>query len=303
MPGGLLEADTAFPDLSAEKTTDEKLNTVRDYLYMLLEALRWTLRNLSPENFNDREMEAYFDRLKANVVVSNTVITNELYADYGAIADLTVDEVRTDYLRAQRFLAGDASPLDWLYVHDEEIDFVSSTVRLAAGEPLTEQLHHRGRYFWWTDETKTQMTSLEPTGDPVTVYQYDDLLKGSFRFADYRQGGTTTKIPTLIFGAGVGDESDPDLGRGFLRKDTDSLDLWYRTDPGGGAVNNGVFIGNYTDIVGLRKTAALDFSGWDAGGFTETLDGGIVNRYSVAFSGGVPVRITDAEGHITEVTW
>ena len=303
MPGGLFEADTAFPDLGGEQTTDEKLNTVRDYLYMLLEALRWTLRNLSPENFNDREMEAYFDRLRANVVISNTVITNELYADYGAIADLTVDEVRTDYLRAQRFLAGDASPLDWLYVHDEEIDFLSSTVRLDAGAPLTEQLHHRGRYFWWTDETKTQMTCLEPTGDPVMVYQYDDLLKGSFRFADVTEGGVTTKVPTLVFGAGIGDQSDPNLGRGFLRKDTDSLDLWYRADPGGGARNNGIFIGSYTDIVGLRKTAQINFSNWDNGTFSETIDGGITNSYTVAFSGGVPVRITDAEGHITEVVW
>ncbi len=301
MPGGLFEADIAFPDLSGDRTTDEKLNTVRDYLYMLLEALRWTLRNLSPENFNTQEMEAYFDRLKANVVISNTVITNELYADYGAIADLTVDEVRTDYRRAQRFLAGDLSPLDWLYVHDEEIDFFSSTVRLDAGVPLTEQLHRGGRYFWWTDAARTQMTCLEPTGDPVMVYRYDDLLKGSFRFTDHTAGGVTTKIPTLIFGAGIGDAGDPNKGRGFLYKGTERLELFLHTAYG---EDHGVFIGDrYTDVVGLRKTAEMDFSGWDAGGFTETLDGGIVNRYRVTFRGGVPVKITDAEGHETEVVW
>lgn len=309
MPGGLFEADTSFPDLSSKKTTDEKLKAVQDYLYMLLETLRWTLRNIGPDNMNEDELLPWLgDVLKVKTVISNTVITNELYADYGAIADLTVDELRTDYYRAQRYLAGDTSAMDWLYIHDEEIDFISSTVHLDSGTPAIEQLHHRGRWFWWTDETKTQMTSMEQTAWPVTVYVYDDLLKGTFRFSDVTQGGVTTKIPTLVFGAGVGDQSDPELGRGFLRKDTDSLDLWYRVNPGGGAVNNGIFIGNYTDLVGLRKTTVMDFSNWGDGTadgrFTETLDGNVDNAFTVKFDANQrPIKFIDREGHETAVTW
>ena len=303
MPAALFDADVGFPDLGAAKTTDEKLRAVQDYLVLLLETLRWTLRNLSPENFNETDTLDWIGRsIRAETIVSNTVITNELYADYGAIADLTVDELRTDYAKAARCLAGNTAALDYLDIHDEQIDFLSGTVKTENGAPLTEQLHHRGRYFWWTDSTHTQMTSLEDTGDPVIVYQYSELLKGSVRFEDYTANGVTTKIPTFILGAGYGEASDPAKGRGFLRKGTASLDLWLHNRAG---EDRGLFIGEqYTDVVGLRKTAALDFSGWDAGGFTETVDGNVTNAFSVDFDAqGRPVLLTDAAGHETAVTW
>jgi len=296
MPSTLFAPDSAFPDLSGPGTADEKLAAVQDYLYLLLETLRWTLRNLSPANFNEREMADWFDKLEAKVVVSDTVITNELYADFGAIADLTVDELRTDYLRAARFLAGNTAPLDWLYIHDEQIDFLTGTVKRDGDQaPCTEQLRRGDRCFWWTDAAQTRMTSLEETAWPVTVYQYEELLKGSVRF----QTVEGVKIPTLILGAGTGDQSDPDLGRGFLRKNTGSLDLWLH-----GARDNGVFIGQYTDLAGLRKTTEIDFSGWDNGAFTETVDGGVTGSFSVTFDAlDRPVKITDAAGHETEVIW
>lgn len=303
MAGGLADLDTSMPERRGSEK--QQMQAVYDYLVLLLENLRYILRNLGPENLNADEVLPWLnDKLEVKTVISNTVITNELYADYGAIADLTVDELRTDFAKAQRYLAGNTAALDYLYIHDEEIDFLTGTVRMTGGTPLTEQLHHRGRYFWWTDATKTQMTSMEQTAWPVTVYQYDELVKGTFRFTELSSGGVTTKIPMLVFGAGVGDQSDPDLGRGFLRKDTDSLDLWYRVNPGGGTRNNGIFIGTYTDLVGLRKTARIDFSGWDNGYFAETLDGGITAGYTVAFDGaGRPVKITDGDGHETAVVW
>ena len=298
MPGTLFAADSRFPDLESYATTEQKLDAVQDYLFLLLESLRWTLRNLSPANFNEQEMTAYLEEKldEADVIVTDALITNELYAAFGAIADLTVDELRTDYQRAARYLAGDASALDWLYIHDEEIDFVSSTVALDENDrPLTEQLHHRGRYFWWTDGTHSRMTSLENTGLPVTVYQYNDLLKGAVRFETV----DGVKIPTFVFGAGVGDPDDPDLGKGYIRKNTDSFDIWLHS-----AADRGVFIGEYTDLVGLRKTTAIDFSGWDDGSFTETVDGDVTHSFTVDFDADDrPVKITDGAGHETVVIW
>ena len=301
MPGGLFEADNAFPDLSAQRSPDARFAAVQDYLFLLLETLRWTLRHLSEENFDDAGAAALVESVVRrspgvfNTVVSGTVITNELYSQYGAIADLVVDELRTDYQKAARYLAGNTAALDYLHIHDEEIDFLTGTVITSGGEPLTEQLHHGTRYFWWTDGTKTQMTSLEDTGFPVEVYRYAELLKGSFRFG----AADGVKIPTLILGAGTGDPSDPDLGKGFLRKDTDSLDLWLH-----GATDRGMFIGEYTDLAGLRKATELDFSGWDGGTFTETVDGGIESAYAVTFDAqDRPVKITDAAGHETAVVW
>ena len=318
MPGGLFEADTAFPELSAKKTTEEKLRAVQDYLYMLLETLRWTLRHLSADNFDEAGAASLLENVEesspeviteiitntiiSNTVISNTIVTNEIYAQYGAVADLTVDELRTDYRKAERYLAGNTAALDYLYIHDEQIDFLTGTVKTASGTALTEQLHHGDRYFWWTDGTRTRMTSTEDTGYPVTVYQYDELLKGTIRFEDYTAGGVTTKVPTFIFGAGYGDPQDAAKGKGFIRKGTSSFDIWLHNNS---AEDRGLFIGEqYTDIVGLRKTAAIDFSGWDGGRFSETLDGNVSNSYVVTFDASArPVKITDAAGHETAVIW
>ena len=46
MPSNLLNADTGFPDLMGNQSTDEKFRMVSDYLYMLLEQLRYSMANL-----------------------------------------------------------------------------------------------------------------------------------------------------------------------------------------------------------------------------------------------------------------
>ena len=304
MPSGFATLDTSFPNLEG-KNTEGRLQTLTDYLYQLLEQLRYILRNLSPENFNEKEtLDWIGDNLEVNKIISNTVITNELYSEYGAIADLTVDELRTDYQKAARYLAGNTAALDFLYIHDEQIDFLTGPVKTEDDAPLTEQLHRRDRYFWWTDGTKTKMTSLEVTDWPVTVYQYDELLKGTLRFEDYTPPGsqTVTKVPVFVLGAGYGNAQDPAKGRGFLRKGTNSFDVWLHNNAG---EDRGLFIGEqYTDIVGLRKTTELDFSGWDNGGFTEGIDGGVTAAYLVDFDAqDRPVRITDGTGHETAVIW
>ena len=300
MAGGLADLDSGFPDRSGG--TKKQLDAVYDYLVMLLENLRYILRNLSPENFNEQETLDWIGRnIQANTIVSNTIITNELYADYGAIADLTVDELRTDYQKAARYLAGNTAAIDFLHIYDECIDFRTGTVKRENGVPLTEQLHHGDRYFWWR-EGREQMTSLEDTGDPVIVYQYAELLKGTLRFEDYTSGGVTTKVPTFVLGAGYGNALDPAKGRGFLRKGTNSFDVWLHNNAG---EDRGIFIGEqYTDIVGLRKTTEMDFSGWDNGAFSETIEGGVACAYAVSFdANGRPVKITDAAGHETVIVW
>lgn len=151
MPGNLLTIDTSFPQLEG-KTDEQKFRTITDYLYMLLEQLRYTLRNLGMENFNDAELGSFVDYLKANLIeadtiISQTVIVNELYADYGAVADLTVDKLRTDYKRAQRYLQGDTSSLDYISIHDEEISFITA----ATDGTQTEQMEVDGLKFWSPD--------------------------------------------------------------------------------------------------------------------------------------------------------
>lgn len=58
MPANLLDADIGFPDTEGNASTEEKLKSITNYLYMLLEQLRYTLSNLGKENFNESELES-----------------------------------------------------------------------------------------------------------------------------------------------------------------------------------------------------------------------------------------------------
>lgn len=83
MPGNLLSADISFPTFTPEQTNEQKLDVVTNYLYMLLEQLRYTLQNLGAGNFNDTELGEI-----------GKIITEPIYIDLenaaGAIADLTI---------------------------------------------------------------------------------------------------------------------------------------------------------------------------------------------------------------------
>ena len=296
MPDAFFQADSALPDLRRYEGTDAKLEAVQNYLFLLLENLRYLLRNLSPENFNQSEMTDWIGKtVKAETVISNTVITNELYSDYGAIADLTVDRLRTDYRRAQLYLQGDTSPIDYLRIQDEEIEFVTAVT----DGTETEQLHVGGRRFYWTDASMTRMTSEKVTPYPVTVYVYEEDIKGSFRFADVTQSGQTVKAPVLRLGAG--DEQGHNFATVF--KGTEGLELLYN-DGNGKDLGMTCSRTGYTDLYGLRRPIELDFSEWDDGHFSETLDGNVGNGFFVTFDAeGRPVTFTDEGGHETVVKW
>lgn len=301
MPNVLFDPDVGFPRLEAYAATEDKLAAIQNYLFLLLENLRYTLRNLSmEENFNASELSTWVDGLdiKADTVVSNTVITNELYAGYGAVADLAVDEVRTDYMRAARYLVGNTNDLNYIHVHDEEITFYNARVTDPVG---AEQLHHGSRFFWWRDDTHQEMTSLEDTGLPVMVFTYDEAPKAKIHFGTGTdREGVEWKLPVIDLGEGTDTAGN---GTGRLVKHAQGMELTYRTKHG---QRIGLSMGDdgYADVQGLRRTTRLDLSGFSTGVIRETVDGGATEEYAVTFDAeGRPATLTDGSGHVTEVVW
>lgn len=127
MPSNLLSVDTAFPTFTSDQSSEEKLDVVTNYLYMLMEQLRYTLANLGAGNFNDAELNEI-----------GIKITQPIYVDLenaaGAIADLTItaDQLTSRLEDAE----GDISSIDQyaksitLQVTNGE---TSSTIKLLAG--------------------------------------------------------------------------------------------------------------------------------------------------------------------------
>lgn len=63
MPANLLNADVGFPQLREGQNSDEKIDRIVDYLYMLLEQLRYSFGNVDKDNFSEnglKELEHLF---------------------------------------------------------------------------------------------------------------------------------------------------------------------------------------------------------------------------------------------------
>lgn len=243
----------------------------------------------------------------------------ELYADYGMIADLTVDRLRTDYMRAFRYLDHDTSPLDYLYIHDEEISFWTGKVVYSAvtGLPEEEQMSFWGRDFYWrtdpavTPRAELQMTFTEETSWPVMSYVYDEDYgsgdgvrpKGSIHFEEESDGhGGTYKVPVFVLGQGTDPTKQTENGMAKIVKHTDGLEISYITEAGR---KIGMWLGEngYNDLEGLRKVTALDFSALDSGEFTVTLEGNIEKTYLLDYDGSGNIIAITGEGLEVPVLW
>lgn len=225
MPSGTHLLDAGFPSFTGRESTAEKLERIQNYLFQLLEELRFLMHNLGTDNFNASELsrlenevaEAVAGTVKANTIISNTVITNELYADFGAVADLTVWRLRTDYLRAQNWLLGNTAQIDYIDIHDERMSFVSAVTDGSESIPLSRD----GQHYYWTDETRTKMTCTEETPFPVYVYRYTELTKLSISFRTVMTPDGELVIPVATLGAGDGEDNSV----GYLFKDRTALRL------------------------------------------------------------------------------
>ena len=59
MANALVAADMNRPNFTGRESTEQKLGELEDYLYFLLEQLRYAFRNIGPENFNTQEVQQF----------------------------------------------------------------------------------------------------------------------------------------------------------------------------------------------------------------------------------------------------
>lgn len=63
MPSNWLYIDTNFPSFTQQESTGEKIETMQDYLFMLVEQLRYTLRNLDLSNMNKAAADGFVKKI------------------------------------------------------------------------------------------------------------------------------------------------------------------------------------------------------------------------------------------------
>lgn len=107
MPSDLLQSDICFPEFQDTSSSDEKLNTVLNYLYMLREQLRYSMSNLSADNFNDSAI----DELKLEIAKPIYAQIEDLNGNYSSLR-LDADAMALQIGNLQNDSAGIWASLD-----------------------------------------------------------------------------------------------------------------------------------------------------------------------------------------------
>ena len=238
--------------------------------------------------------------------VSGQLSADALYSALGEIADLSVNRLSTSR-RVVKYLAGDTTDDNFIRVAEQSLEFVAGIAK-----STTEQAKNpNGELIYWEADPagasigsdgypyangERIFTTTKQTSWPVMVYQYEEQVKRAISF----QSDGQYYYPVDVFGAGDNNGKQ----RGYLVKRQNSLELTYETSTGkqlGLAARDD----GYMDLMGLRKSTALDFSEWDKGNFAELVDGEKTPyRYTVAFDQQRrPIKITDNSGHATLIRW
>lgn len=321
----LIVSDIQFCPESREEDMTSLLNASQN----MVDALKASI-SLSVGQYSDGEGHSYINVtlhvgdevftgtavIEGNLQVSGQLSADELYAALGDMADLTVDHLSTAR-RIVKYLSKDTSDDNFLDIAEEHIHFMSG--EYAEG---TEQAKnpYGANLYWedqvWAVEGQTLasgvtlgtdgypyyngvriFTTTTPTSYPVYIYTYTDQTKAKFEF------GTTPEgyyMPFITLGAGDTNGNS----KAFIIKDSTNLRVTFRAI-GGKEIGMVAGFNGYLDLYGLRRTTSMDFSGWDSGYFSETIEGSSGSiTYQVTFDGdGKPIKITHPDGHECTITW
>ncbi len=189
-----------------------------------------------------------------DVIVNNTFITQNLYAEYGRIANLTVSELNTGWKKITNYLNSDTSDVNYTRDYEQYKQWITASTDGLQTEQVT---NYDNEPLYWIDETHKGMTT-DVTDYPVTIYVYTELVKAEFSFE--LTGGFY--IPIIKLGAGAGVEGHPDWGKGYIYKETDELIIkYFATDGTEYSINldnTGIYQVNNTGSTGLRNIAISD---------------------------------------------
>ena len=160
----------------------------------------------------DETVNQAIANLDISRVVTQEVIVNNLYADFGSVSDLTVDRFRTDREKPWRYLRNDPSPLYWQFKAGEVSQMIVDRV---LDPELTEQLTTpNGDPLFWLDYPGGQMTvsefadqaleddALPVPRDPVIIYAYTSYTQYNRRFVEKQFSWGVGYIPVTTHGYG-----------------------------------------------------------------------------------------------------
>ena len=222
-----------LPGVEEGRNQTETIQNLFDAYVKLRREVEFLLNNL--DSTNVKTLDANVTRiknLKAELVVTNTLITNFLYATEGRIARLTVD-----HLLSEDILSG-ALQMNYVEIKDQYIRLIQADRRDDLPQ-VQYTAEDETTLLYWKDDTEAEMT-FDETAYPVMVYQYDRYIKREIGFSEV----DGLMVPLDVFGVGTGTGNN---GKGRIFKDVDEFKVEYLHG------STGESIGLRMDNDGMRK--------------------------------------------------
>lgn len=169
MPSNILTTDTSFPQLTEEQSTDEKFGVITNYLYMLLEQLRYSMANLGRENFNDAE----FDSI-ANIITEPVYVQLEGVEGEVASLQLTAQSLTSRISDAEGAVSSLTQTVNSITLTVSNGEY-SSTIRL-----LMNGIVMSSRTIQFTG----MVTFADLEGSGTTIINGDNIQTGTISAID-----------------------------------------------------------------------------------------------------------------------
>jgi hypothetical protein len=174
MASNWLYIDTNFPTFTGEESTDEKVTTIQNYMFMLVEQLRYTLHNLDLKNMNGTAVEQFKNEL-----------TEPIYAriedDEGNISQLALTaqdltarmsdaegNITTLQVTAQGLVSTVSNQAGQISSLQQTASGLSATVANQAGEISSLQLTAQGLASRVTN-AEDDISSLQQTANSISA--------------------------------------------------------------------------------------------------------------------------------------
>lgn len=195
MPSNILTTDTSFPQLTEEQSTDEKFGVITNYLYMLLEQLRYSMANLGRENFNDAE----FDSI-ANIITEPVYIQLESVEGDVASLQLTAQSLTSRITDAEGNISTLQQTSNSLLARVQDAEGNISSLQLTAQSLTTRITNAEGEVSSLT-QTVNSITLTVSNGEysstirllmnGIVMSSRTIQFSGMVTFSDLEGSGTT----------------------------------------------------------------------------------------------------------------
>ena len=196
MPSNWLYIDTNFPTFTGEESPNEKISTIQNYMYMLVEQLRYSLHNLDLSNMNKTAVERY-----------ETYLTEPIYARIeDGEGQITQLQITTQGLGLRISNAeGNITTLQAtaeglaLQISDAEDDILqlgitadALAVQISAADGRISQLQHTVDSFSLSVSNGSSSSRLYLNANGVSISSARITFTGMVLFQDLETAGATT---------------------------------------------------------------------------------------------------------------